>query len=80
MDILAEGSPASRQVDCDSGTEVSDVEETVTTGSSTLQYDPVTDRYTYVWKTDKAWAKKSGQFVLTLSDGTTHTFDVGFKK
>lgn len=54
--------------------------DATTAGSSGLHYDAATDRYTYVWKTDKAWAKKSGQFVMTLSDGTTHIFDVGFKK
>ena len=54
--------------------------DAVTAGRSGLRYDASADRYTYVWKTDKAWAKKTGQFVLTLSDGTTHTFDVSFKK
>lgn len=59
---------------------VGEVLDAATAGTSGLHYDAATDRYTYVWKTDKAWAKKSGQFVLTLSDDTTHTFDVGFKK
>ena len=54
--------------------------DAVTAGRSGLTYDASADRYIYVWKTDKAWAKKTGQFVLTLSDGTTHTFDVSFKK
>nr|BFF11052.1 hypothetical protein GCM10025699_23550 [Microbacterium flavescens] len=54
--------------------------DAATAGRSGLGYDARTDRYTYVWKTDKAWAKKTGQFVLTLSDGTTHAFDVSFKK
>lgn len=54
--------------------------DAATAGRSGLSYDVRTDRYTYVWKSDKAWAKKTGQFVLSLSDGTTHTFDVSFKK
>jgi hypothetical protein len=28
--------------------------------------------YTYVWKTNPAWAGTCRKFVLTLSDGTTH--------
>ncbi|MHC3000397.1 hypothetical protein OB08_15130 [Microbacterium sp. HJ5] len=59
---------------------VGELLDAATAGHSGLQYDAVTDRYTYVWKTDKAWAKKTGQFVLTLSDGTTHAFEVSFKK
>ncbi|HEY6801698.1 MAG TPA: PxKF domain-containing protein, partial [Agromyces sp.] len=59
---------------------VGEVLDAVTASRSGLSYDAATDTYTYVWKTDKAWAKKTGQFVLTLSDGTTHTFDVSFKK
>ena len=30
--------------------------------------------------TDKAWAKKTGTFVLTLSDDSQHEFEVSFKK
>lgn len=51
-----------------------------TAGASGLKYDAATDTYTYVWKTNKAWALKTGRFELTLSDGTTHTFDVNFRK
>jgi hypothetical protein len=49
-------------------------------GNSGLSYDPSTDTYTYVWKTSKAWAQHTGQFVMELSDGSTHTFDVSFRK
>lgn len=59
----------------ESGTDV----PTVTAGQSSLQYDPTTGQYTYVWKTDKAWAGKSGTFTLTLDDGTTHTAKFTFK-
>jgi hypothetical protein len=51
-----------------------------TAGASGLTYDAATDTYTYVWKTNKAWALKTGRFELTLSDGTTHAFDVNFRK
>lgn len=47
---------------------------------SSLSYDPASDTYTYVWKTAKAWASHTGTFVLELADGSTHTFDVTFRK
>jgi hypothetical protein len=48
------------------------VEQTVTAGASSLQYDATTDRYTYVWKTQKAWAGTCRRLVLQLDDGTIH--------
>lgn len=53
---------------------------TTTAGGSGLSYDASSDTYTYVWKTSKSWSLKTGSFVLELSDGTTHSFDVTFKK
>lgn len=57
-----------------------EVLDAATAGQSGLSYDPRHDLYTYVWKTQKTWASKTGTFVLTLSDGTEHTFSVSFKK
>jgi len=72
LDIFAPGYPKSQVIACDAGAEVNGVEETVTAGASTLSYDPVADTYTYVWKTDKAWAGTCRQLVLGLADGTLH--------
>jgi hypothetical protein len=55
------------------------VEGTVTAGGSSLSYDPLTDTYTYVWKTNKGWANTCRQLVIVLNDGTTHTADFQFK-
>ena len=49
------------------------IEETVSAAANAFSYDPTADRYTYVWKTDKAWAGTCRKFVLTLRDGTLHT-------
>jgi hypothetical protein len=49
------------------------IEETVTAGNSSLQYDPKTQTYTYVWKTDKAWAGTCRQLIVKLIDGTEHS-------
>ena len=48
------------------------VEQTVSAGSSYLSFDPVTDSYTYVWKTDKAW-NGCRALLLTFRDGTSAT-------
>lgn len=59
---------------------VGEVIDTTTAGVSGLSYDPVSDQYTYVWKTPKTLSLKKGYFELSLSDGTRHRFDVTFKK
>lgn len=48
------------------------VEETVAASTSGLVYDRVSDRYTYVWKTDAAWKGTCRQLVLKPADGTFH--------
>lgn len=57
-----------------------EVLDAVTAGRSGLSYDRATGQYTYIWKTDKTWALKSGRFLLTLSDGSEHSFAVSFRK
>jgi hypothetical protein len=72
LNIFAAGYPKSQQVPCDSSAPVDGIEETVTAGSSSLSYDVVSDRYSYIWKTDKSSAGTCRQLVLKLVDGTTH--------
>lgn len=74
LNIFATGYPASQNVSCGSGGggSTSPIEETVTAGNSSLQYDPGTQRYIYVWKTDKAWAGTCRQLIVKLIDGTEH--------
>jgi len=45
---------------------------------SSLSYNAVTDQYTYIWKTDKAWKKTCRRLVLGFADGTTHYADFEF--
>ncbi len=80
LDIFAAGYPKSVQVACDTLAPQDAIEETVTTGSSGLTYDPTTDTYIYVWKTNKAWANSCRQFVFVLDDGTTHIANFKFTK
>ena len=80
-DIFTAGYPAVQQVDCSTGVPVnsSTLTDADTSGSSGLQYDASTGTYTYVWKTDKAWAGTCQQFILGLNDGSTHTATFQFK-
>ena len=80
LDILNAGYPKVTPIACDASEEVDAIEETVTASVSGLTYDPYTDQYVYVWKTNKAWAGKCYRFDLGLNDGSSHTFDVQFVK
>ena len=80
LSILAGGSPSSQTIVCESGAPIDAVEQTVTAGSSSLSYDAATDQYTYVWKTNKAWANSCRELTVTLTDGTSHTARFKFGK
>ncbi|MGE0104873.1 MAG: PxKF domain-containing protein [Blastocatellales bacterium] len=79
LDILAPGFPISQQVACDSGASVSEIEETVTAGGSSLSYAPTTDTYTYVWKTSKAWSGTCRVLTVKFKDGSSFTANFRFK-
>ena len=74
LNIFASGYPKVQTVACpgSSGSGSSPIEETVSADNSSLQYDPTTQTYTYVWKTDKAWAGTCRQLIVRLIDGTEH--------
>lgn len=80
LDILAAGAPSSSVIACPGGTALDDIEQTLAAGSSSLSYAAAADTYTYVWKTQKAWAGTCRQFTLGLNDGTTHTALFDFRK
>lgn len=79
LDIFQQGFPASQPVACDSFAILGPAEETATAGQSELQYDPALDQYTYVWKTDRAWAGTCRQLVLRFSDGSLHVANFQLK-
>jgi hypothetical protein len=37
------------------------------------------ERYTYVWKTKKAWASSCRQLEMKLDDGTVHRINFEFR-
>jgi hypothetical protein len=71
LTIFKPGYPKFVSEPCDAGDTQDDI-ETATTSPAGLTYDPVSRQYTYVWKTDKAWAGKCGTLVLGLTDGSDH--------
>jgi YVTN family beta-propeller protein len=72
LNIFDANYPKSQLIACDSTVPMDGIEQTVTAGSSSLSYDPNTDTYTYVWKTEKLWADSCRQLVVKLNDGTYH--------
>jgi hypothetical protein len=79
MNILAAGSPVSAVGTC-AGLASDQVEETVTAGQSSLNYDATADQYVYVWKTDKNWAGTARLLTVTLADGTKHLARFSFTR
>ena len=63
----------SQEVACNGAASVSGMDETAPEEASGLQYLPATRDYTYVWKTDRAWAGTCRALTLMLDDGTAHT-------
>lgn len=79
LNIFAVGYPASGQIACDASVPGSVIEETVSPGASSLSYDAGGDRYTYVWKTQKAWKGTCRILAVRLTDGSDHFAKFRFK-
>lgn len=79
LGIFAAGSPSSGPIACNSSDPAVTLDQTVTAGGSSLSYDPTTDQYIYVWKTDQAWAGTCRQLVVQLNDGSIHRANFKFK-
>jgi hypothetical protein len=78
LDVLADGYPKLEFYPCDPETPGDPVEQT-SSANQGFSYDPLTDTYTYVWKTNKGWSGKCGTFTLKLADDSVHTADFQFK-
>jgi uncharacterized protein len=79
LDIFAAGYPKSEKIVCDSSASLDSIEVTATAGYSSLSYDALTDTYTYVWKTTKAWAGTCRQLIVRLNDGLYYRANFEFK-
>ncbi|MGB7219190.1 MAG: PxKF domain-containing protein [Vicinamibacterales bacterium] len=73
LDILALGYPRSQQVSCDGRAPLDNIEQTA--GNSRLSDDPGSDKYNYLWETDKNWAGTCRRLTVRLIDGIEHKAD-----
>ena len=71
LEIFRAGYPRFVSAPC-TADEAENVIDDASTSPAGLQYDESTGQYTYVWKTNRAWAGVCGTFELGLVDGTTH--------
>ena len=79
LDTIVAGYPASGSLDCKTMDPGDVLQPAQTTGKSGLAYDSASDQYTYIWKTDKAWAGTCRYLSLQLVDGTEHRAALQFK-
>ncbi len=79
LNIMAAGYPVSSPITCNANEPGAIIEETVNPGANTLSYDATTDRYSYVWKTNKAWKGTCRILVVRLNDGSDHFAKFSFK-
>jgi microsomal dipeptidase-like Zn-dependent dipeptidase len=76
LDVLQGGAATSVLISCSAGAVLDPVELTIDTpGANQFAYDPLTDRYQFNWKTDKAWANGCRRLLVRLDDGSVHTAD-----
>jgi hypothetical protein len=72
LEVFIMGYPASQLVDCTTGSPLGSVEQNATPGSSSLSYNENDERYTFIWKTDKAWRGTCRMLILKFDDGTKY--------
>jgi hypothetical protein len=75
LDVLQGGAATSVLINCSAGAVLNPVELIDTPGASQFAYDPLTNRYQFNWKTDKAWAGSCRRLLVRLDDGSVHTAD-----
>lgn len=69
--IFAGGSPTVQAVICNSGgVPIPGAPEEATVSPSGLQFDATTNSYSYVWKSNKAWANSCRRLLLRFTDGS----------
>jgi len=79
LDVIANGYPQVSRFACPTGTRRGAVEARPGGPAGSLRYDPSTDQYVYLWRTDKAFAGTCQRFTIRLTDGTLHHADFWFR-
>ncbi|WP_198320906.1 PxKF domain-containing protein [Azohydromonas aeria] len=75
LNVIAAGYPNSRHIACpgrEEGATANNSSDTEHRHRSPLNLDPDSGTYTYVWKTEKAWAGTCRLLTLRLTDGSIH--------
>ena len=72
LSIFAPGYPRTQIVRCETGFLSDTIENTASAGNTVLSYDSVAGQYTYVWKTDGAWAGSCRELQVMLDDGEVY--------
>lgn len=75
-EAILDGQPTFQREDCISETAIGGP---IPAAGGTVAYDPATDLYRFIWKTQKAWAGWCGTFSLNLADGQSYEFEAHFK-
>jgi hypothetical protein len=69
LKVFETGYPQARTVSCEAGAPVHQVNELVNAKSSGFTFDPVSQRYTYVWKTERSTVATCTELVFRFDDG-----------
>lgn len=72
LDIFRAGYPKAVAVSCATGAPIATIAQ-VAPATSSLAYDPTTQRYTYTWTTSKSFAGRCYKLRLGLVDGSDRT-------
>jgi hypothetical protein len=80
LDIFEPGYPRSTIMSCADDALSNTVFEAATSGQSALSYDPSSDQYIYVWKTQPSWKGTCRQLTIKLNDGSVHTANFDFRR
>lgn len=72
LNIFLADYPKSQQITCDTAASLDNVEQTLAVSRSSLSYDPISDQYIYIWKTNTDWAGTCRQLAIRFIDGTGH--------
>jgi IPT/TIG domain len=73
--VISDGSPTVQRVNCHTGAPLGPAAPAASDG---FAYDRLTGRYVYQWQTSRRFAGTCQDFILRLTDGSTHTADFAF--
>jgi hypothetical protein len=76
--VLADGYPQVAQVECGAGEEPDHGEPAGAGGRPELVYRARSDRYRFLWRTERSWAGGCRQLILKLDDGLVRRAEFAF--